>query len=342
MLKAVELAVKAREKYEQTSQTTRNPTRAKIALALGPYGATVEPAAEYTGIYPPPYGPYPVPPTSIIDPEYSPLSKSDETAHTNALAAFHLSRLLVYARHTDVWNSIDLLAFETIPLVTEAKAIRMAITRLEDWLQEAELREGKETMISSRMKPWYLSFVFPGPKGEFIQRHSSATKRSQEMQWLVSDEHTRSPTAYTAYEVAQVALAPEIDGDQRTLSVPGGIGVNCTFCSVTALIVEGYACAIRDMRLKAMQQNVELPWLVLYPNGGQTYSPVERVWSDDSSGQIKGEETTWARTLAELVYNRISDHFVADSAVFGGLLIGGCCKTRPKEIKELKSQLSIP
>ncbi|KAF8756958.1 Homocysteine S-methyltransferase [Rhizoctonia solani] len=53
--KAIALAVRAREIYMNiTSPDTLKP---QIALSLGPFGATLSPAAEFSGIYPPPYGP---------------------------------------------------------------------------------------------------------------------------------------------------------------------------------------------------------------------------------------------------------------------------------------------
>ena len=344
MLKSVELAVRAREKFEEIqSQTNENSPCTKIALSLGPYGATLEPAAEFTGIYPPPYGPSHSPPSSVLDQtNESEPPKSDDTSHINALAAFHFSRLLVYARNNDVWSSIDLLAFETIPLITEAKAIRIAVARLEDWLREAT-REGKQTINSYRMKPWYISFVFPGPNGEFVQGYPHRLEGIQVKGNF--DRSTATQRAYTAYEVADAALAPGNQTTQQKMSVPDAIGINCVPCHVLPPIIEGFASAVRDAS-KLLQQKEALPWLVLCPNGGLTYDPVARTWMNNSRASHKQVEedggTNWAKGLAELIRKGTVDHPAMDINVFEGILIGGCCKTGPDKIKALKSQMMEP
>lgn len=345
MLKSVKLAVKAREMYERTFwRMTDNWTRVKIALSLGPYGATLEPAAEFTGIYPPPFGPSQLSSSSVLDPEQRPLTEADSASYIDALASFHFSRLMVYARHTEVWNAIDLLAFETIPLVTEGQAIRIAVARLEDWFQETAPRELDKATTSTRMKPWYISFVFPGPSGEFIQSHP--VTKGQETQLLESFENSAEmPATYTAYEVAKSVFSPGTGGDQRKMSIPDAIGVNCTPGHVLAPIIEGFATALRDLWLKAIYQTEELPWLVICPNGGLAYDPVRRTWADIPSipgKQIEGREENWAKALAELIGMGSSDLPAADISIFGGLLIGGCCKTGPNEIKDLKTHMSRP
>lgn len=82
---------------------------ASVALALGPYGATLRPGAEYTGIYPGEYG--------------GPNSQE-------ALAKWHADRVKVYAEDA-VWGSIEYVAFETVPDVHELRAIRSAMSGLE-------------------------------------------------------------------------------------------------------------------------------------------------------------------------------------------------------------------
>ncbi|KAF8491022.1 Homocysteine S-methyltransferase [Gautieria morchelliformis] len=345
MLKSVDLAIKAREYYEKEQslwQPNGSRPRAKIALSLGPYGATLETAAEFTGIYPSPYGPSHVTPSSKAGQleGQGPLAESDDASQSNALAAFHFSRLLVYARNADIWNAIDLLAFETIPLVTEARGIRIAVARLEEWFQEATTERKEE--VTSRMKTWYISFVFPGPGGNFIQVYP-VINRLEETQILGSSDGSTKERTYTAYEIAQAALTPGNDLDQPNMSIPDAIGVNCTPCDVISPIIEGFAAAVRDMSL---QTKYEPPWLVLCPNGGMAYDPVEHTWMDNrlvSQGQILEEhgEGGWAKGLAELIQGKSKDHSAMDLNSFGGLLVGGCCKTGPNEIKALKSEMEI-
>ncbi|POV98600.1 hypothetical protein PSTT_14288 [Puccinia striiformis] len=121
----------------------RNDTR--VALSLGPYGATLVPGREYSGVYPEPYD-------------------SEEK-----LMNFHFDRLMDYAQDRSTWDKVDLVLFETIPNLTEALAIRRAWKKLEqtlfDHLPEGSHGERSGNPLSSKF--WAMSFVFPTPNGQF-------------------------------------------------------------------------------------------------------------------------------------------------------------------------------
>ena len=85
----------ARDEYQQ-----RHPRPVLIAASLGPYGAALHNGAEYHGEY-------------SIDFE--------------ALVAFHVRRLAVLSN-----TEADLVAFETIPSLEEARAILAALRRFPD------------------------------------------------------------------------------------------------------------------------------------------------------------------------------------------------------------------
>ena len=106
----IELARQAIESDPKTGQR-------EIALSLGSLGSTLGEAQEYTGVYPPPYGPGP------LDPFEDPTIE--------AITDWHLDRLRIYA-NTPAWSSVDWLAFETVPLLREVIAIRRAMRRLEN------------------------------------------------------------------------------------------------------------------------------------------------------------------------------------------------------------------
>jgi len=178
LLKAVRLADDARSSV--------NP-QAAIALSLGPFGAQF--GEEYTGHYPIPYGTGDDATNAFASHE---VDKEEEAK--DALAKFHYERLLVFASQPDIWDKIDCLAFETIPLLREAQAIQKAVTRLERCLVGNQ--QGK-------MKPWWLSFVFLN--GRFPQD---------------SRPHGRK---ITVSEVVRNLCSPIGDG-----TIPSGIGVNCT------------------------------------------------------------------------------------------------------------------
>ncbi|EER27760.1 Homocysteine S-methyltransferase family protein [Coccidioides posadasii C735 delta SOWgp] len=98
----------------------------RVALSLGPYGATMCPvSAEYTGIYP------------------------EEMSNTAALEAWHAKRLEVYMEDPETWRKIEFLGFETVRRWDEVLAIRGAMGKL---LQIAE---------SGQSRKWWISGVFP-------------------------------------------------------------------------------------------------------------------------------------------------------------------------------------
>lgn len=91
-------------------------------LALGPYGATTKPGAEYSGLYAPPYGFGTV--LDALPTNCAPTSQAAQAAG-DALYEHHRRKLSTYAR-SDGWRSIEWIGFETIPLVREVTAIRRA------------------------------------------------------------------------------------------------------------------------------------------------------------------------------------------------------------------------
>nr|GAT47661.1 predicted protein [Mycena chlorophos] len=133
--KCVGLAAEARMRFRQ-ERPGQNP---KIALSLGPYGAGLSPAQEFDGYYPPPYGPrgYAVDGRNVNS--FAEEEDEHEQLAIQALEEYHFSRL------ADDPN-VDLIAFETVPLLREVRAIRLAMGRL------------------ATDKPWWVSFVFPDGK----------------------------------------------------------------------------------------------------------------------------------------------------------------------------------
>ncbi len=83
------------------------------------------------------------------------------------------------------------------------------------------------------------------------------------------------------------------------------IGVNCT------------APQYIESLVKIGKGNTSKPILV-YPNKGETYNPVEKIWIPSATGH---------------------SHFIDDAKVWfsaGSTIIGGCCRTTPADISELK------
>jgi homocysteine S-methyltransferase len=78
-----------------------------LALSLGPLGATLTPSAEFTGAYPVQY------------------------ADWQGLHAFHDERLRVFAHDAATWALVDVVAFETLPVAREVRAVREGMARLQ-------------------------------------------------------------------------------------------------------------------------------------------------------------------------------------------------------------------
>ena len=123
---------------------------------MGPFGAQF--GQEYNGYYPPPYGPEEPDLNGLASTnafETSDIDKEEQAK--DALARFHYDRLIQFASDHEIWDLIDCLAFETIPLLREAQAIQKAITMLESYMAER----------SQTVKPWWLAFV--SLNGQLIQ-----------------------------------------------------------------------------------------------------------------------------------------------------------------------------
>lgn len=277
MRKAISLAGNARRQYG-------NSRSVKIALSLGPYGASMTTAQEFTGFYPPPYGPKAFSPseknTNAFDDDDERDAKEREAQR--ALEEFHFQRLKVFADDPDSWEGIDLIAFETVPLVREIRAIRGAMLNI--------------TPIIS--KSWWISTVWPDGK--------------------YPEESTPGGEGLGVEEVVSALLS-----DAQGTPAPDGIGVNCTDLKHLGVIIKG----IRD-NVMLIRPNLK-PFLVLYPNGGITYDTVNRSWVGESPVASE-QRAIWAKRLESIGKEE------QESGVWTFVAIGGCCKTGPEHIEELR------
>jgi homocysteine S-methyltransferase len=280
MIKSVRLANEARARYASDTKGTLDESR--VVLSLGPVGATLFPAQEFDGFYPPPYGPAAYSSSSANRNVFGDDEGELEERSVDALASFHLQRLFVFANDAETWSRIDYVAFETVPLLREITAIKRAMTSL--YANSPDLQR----------KPWWISAVFPDGK---YPQHGATSE--QVVRTITSDFDNSGAVA-----------------------VPDGLGINCTRLEFMPRLLD-------EMTAYLDSRNVR-PWLVLCPNGGDVYDPVSRTWKDreiDSAG--KGD--LWATRLVEIA-ERYRDRW-------GGLIIGGCCRTGPKEIEALARKL---
>ncbi|OCH91677.1 Homocysteine S-methyltransferase [Obba rivulosa] len=237
MRKAVQLAAEARRRYQEELAQAAAPSRAvRIALSLGPYGATLSPAQEFDGFYPPPFGPKAY--TSSGENWNAILDTEEERASIDALTAFHLERLRVFAEDTEVWNTIDFVAFETVPLLREVKAVRRAVALLQN-------------EMGAWLRPWWITTVYSD--GQFPEQGQPGGDK------------------ISVQRVVEAALCDDLS---LPAALPPGLGINCT--NVTHLTTVLYAMTHAVQAICATGRLA--PFLVLYPNRGDVFDPETQLW----------------------------------------------------------------
>ena len=307
MLKSVKLAMEAKRRYldeqEKDSTPVSHPRFVKIALSLGPFGATLSPAQEFDGFYPPPYGPdlsMTAEKTNVFpDTEEG---RAQERLAIEALTTFHYERLKVFASDPDTWDALDFVAFETVPLRREIHAIRRAVARLQN-------EKGLEPCLMSgehkatHMKPWWISTVHPD--GQYPERGTGGGRTSMK-------------------EVAEAALLSEVDEPANEAKL-FGFGINCTDVEVLPTLLQ----AAQHVAARASEPNESSRhWLVLYPNRGDAYDPATQTWRQSSRVGVH-----WAKQLRAVLSG------AGQSGAWGGIIAGGCCKTGPDEIARLRQEI---
>lgn len=270
------------EKYMRNAVTIARKAfdarQGKVALSLGAYGAVMVPSQEYSGEY------------------------DEDHRSVEQLADWHSERLRLFSDHRKTWEDVDLVAFETVPLLAEVEAVRRAMSLCE---------------ASEKKKPFWISCVFPG-QANTLPDGSSVEQLVGAMLGEVSD----SP-------------------------VPYAIGLNCTKTDKVPRLVLEFETAVQDMisagRIK------EAPALVMYPDGtrGEVYNTTTHEWEkkSDNADVVSLVDTEWRTllTTAQLPWDHTMSNIVADirrRGKWSAILVGGCCKTGPSEIRALRDRLS--
>jgi homocysteine S-methyltransferase len=309
MRSSITLAAEARSRFATEAHVPID--RIKVALSLAAYGASLPLPHEFDGYYPPPYGPqayvYPPDPMSPNRNAFHADESTKEAESEDLLTAFHLERLRAYASDKETWRAVDALAFETIPLAREVKAIRRAVATLEE-----ELAPGER-------KPWWVCTIYPG--GEIPEEHAE-----------VGGGRLGAKNVLAAYfDDVNAAAATAGAHKAARYAVPDAFGINCTAMADVAGAVAAAGDALAETSA-ARTSGGGQPWLVLKPNGGQTYDMDARKWGwYGGETRLQGDE--WARQLSDIV------HLAAAKGVWGGILVGGCCKAGEEELRSLSKAL---
>lgn len=347
MHKAISLATDSARSAPDSGRRPRG-----VALSMGSFGSTLSPGQEYAGVYPWPYGPRapdtaagPLSPEGAAaseselasGPAGGPASEQEQQANEQALFEFHLARLQAYG----ALDAVGWLAFETVPSLAEIGAIRRAVGAWRTWRNEgprpghvrADEPEGSDAHATAA--------AAPAPSAATDAEPGSRRDRTAGPKfWIASafpagslGERPNGPHGVGAWleallgegggcEAGAGARGGGDPGDQgggeggaAPLPVPDGLGINCTHPSfLPALLAEVEARV--PPALKAEMA------LVVYPDGGCVYDVTTRRWTEK-----EGSPAEWARGLVELVKDR---------GGWGEVLVGGCCKTGPEEIRALR------
>ncbi|KAH9932627.1 Homocysteine S-methyltransferase [Fomitopsis serialis] len=295
MRKSVKLAHEARRRFWEGGQAADREKRAvKIALSMGPFGATLSPAQEFDGLYPPPYGPK----GYTTDSEDRNMNAFPDTVEGQRLAAesieklaeFHFGRLQVFADDAETWEMIDLVAFETVPLSREIKAIRRAVGKL----QRELAGRGTET------KRWWVSTVWPDGR--------------------CPEERRPGGDRVSPREVVHALLDEDGAGTFQGTPRPWGIGINCTSldhlapllieftnatCSFSssASQADGLACGLSEWRRYV---RVGDGWALRYWEFVKTAVEDGSVWSGVVVGGCCRTGPAEIEALADRVRDKVS------------------------------------
>ena len=278
-----------------------------VALSLGAYGAGMIPSQEYTGKYP------------------------EEMLRYNALVDFHLERIMCFASHEDTWNSVDIVAFETLPVLAEVEAVRQVMKELKS--------------VGKRQLEFWISCVFP-------------------------NEENKLPDGSSVSQLVEAVLSDTSKPGSRSGPRPYAIGFNC--CKVYRL-----RSLIHEFENAAKKLGLKLPHLVMYPDGATdlVYDTFAQQWipqkdplanestavlqetpssdahiapqnpSDgsqqressarDVTASIQPSRRAWHEEVCDMVAE------VQKGGHWEGVLVGGCCKTTPRHISQLRRSIEV-
>jgi len=102
--------------------------------------------------------------------------------------------------------------------------------------------------------------------------------------------------------------------------LPEGIGINCTSLQRLRSLV----LRLPELVPESLKHNL---LLVLYPNGGE-YDEAGQCWKP----RTDGDSVAWAKDFAAVL------RVLVASDQWKGVIAGGCCRTYPSHIRELRAQ----
>ncbi|KAK4058255.1 AdoMet-homocysteine methyltransferase [Microbotryomycetes sp. JL221] len=309
------------------SNERERPQAPALALSLGPFGAQCQPGQEYSGLYPRPFGSKETPskfgyndsasqacgqlPLDAI--QHITSTWKEQDLERDYLAAWHLQRLRHFSM-SEAWSSIGVIAFETIPLLREVEAIRLAmhVFNVDNWIMSG---------LSNVTTPYYISFVFP------LNEQGEPKFPDSDLQHLNLNKQIEQLIEQTFFGQLM----------NETKDLPNGFGINCTNPDHIEKIVEIFLKVLNERIIKQEQQQQQTceikPWIVLYPDGGAVYDAVfTKTWSNPTGM----DETQWSLKLVNSIKHALDRRRDDGQLLLGGVVAGGCCKASPRYITALR------
>ncbi|PLB37533.1 homocysteine S-methyltransferase family protein [Aspergillus candidus] len=160
---------------------------------------------------------------------------------------------------------------------------------------------------AEKQKPWWITGVFPADE--------------------LDEDDIRS------------WVRAAVGGVEESLPRPWGIGINCTRLDHIRRIVSVMQLELAQMATAGGEfvdqwlSRSGRPWLVLYPDGtqGERYDPATKAWiapGSESDKEIVARP--WSEQVGDVAHDLMNAHWE-------GLIIGGCCRTGPRQIEELRA-----
>lgn len=240
-----------------------------------------------------------------------------EMASQTWLETWHRRRLAAFIQEGGYWEDIEFIAFETFKRTDEIHAVRNLMSNYHSYHPD---RCGKPRTR------WWISTVWPDDDidDSNIEDTVKALLENTRRRAPLDNIHDTEPTPHVG-------------------ATPWAIGVNCTALSKAAKVVEKMEQVVTALASSGKWRNewssslpdaVDRPWLVLYPDGAQglRYDTTLQQWIADSSRDANVNDS-WASAIWKIASQiRARGHWA-------GIVLGGCCKTGPHDISELRGLL---
>ena len=167
-----------------------------------------------------------------------------------------------------------------------------------------EVRAIRKAMkLSKRSEPLWISLVFPDGSLPGSKLDSEGGQQSNKM----------------------VDILDSLFYEDDHLSDVTGIGINCTKpYYIKSLITE-----LNSILKVSFDLNYK-PSLSIYPDGGLVWDAVKRCWCEPDKNLHN--DNSWSEELIDAISVVVED----DDSPFSIIIAGGCCKSGPEQIKQLR------